>query len=129
MQGMGTDRASRSARTSIASATAQAATIASRGAPTRRGSRAAPAVVRHRGSRSRRDWRHRGWRAVRQALDRAPRQRDPRQPPGPRGTITADAVKAMIARAPASIDVLALAPPAVDLAVDDYDVLLGEVAA
>jgi len=35
----------------------------------------------------------------------------------------------MIARAPASIDVLALAPPAVDLAVDDYDVLLGEVAA
>jgi hypothetical protein len=41
--------------------------------------------------------------------------------------ITADAVKALIATTPASIDVPALAPAAVDLA--DYDALLEEVAA
>jgi hypothetical protein len=41
--------------------------------------------------------------------------------------ITADAVKALLATTPASIDVPALVTPAVDLA--DYDALLGEVAA
>ncbi len=40
---------------------------------------------------------------------------------------TADAVKALLATTPASIDVPVLAPPAVDLA--DYDALLEEVAA
>lgn len=40
---------------------------------------------------------------------------------------TVDAVKAIVATAPASIDVPALAPPAVDLT--DYDALLEEVAA
>ena len=44
-----------------------------------------------------------------------------------RKPVTADAVKAMVASTPASIDVPALAPAAVDLA--DYDALLGEVAA
>jgi hypothetical protein len=41
--------------------------------------------------------------------------------------ITADAIKALVATTPASIDVPALVPPAVDLA--DYDALLEEVAA
>jgi hypothetical protein len=41
--------------------------------------------------------------------------------------VTADAVKAMVAATPTSIDVPTLAPAAVDLA--DYDALLEEVAA
>jgi hypothetical protein len=44
------------------------------------------------------------------------------------GTLpTADAIKALLAAAPVSVDVPALAPPTVDLA--DYDALLAEVAA